>query len=405
MKKSIFRFSFLKKAFVISAFCLGAFFAQQAVADDCHAADIERTLVFNPGDFGSKFYRIPALAVTKDGNLLAVADKRINSMNDLPGDIDVVARISKDMGKTWGDYITIVEHDETGGYGDPALVVDRNSGDVIMICSHGNGLWQEAPAHITVVRSTDNGKTWGEPLDINPMILTTSSDGPQPIKNVLGAFASSGGAVQLDNGRLMFALVVRAKDRQEFYNYAIYSDDGGRTWQVADNPACLDGDEAKIAQTADGTVIMSVRSRKKFGRRSFSYSKDNGKTWSESVKIEDLPDPACNGDFIRYTYGGKDLMLQSLPAAMKINPELKEVPRAVPERADIGIYASEDQGKTWPLFRQITSGPGAYSAMAQLPDGTLGVLTEEGVEDPGPLHQGGYRIWFLRMPITAITGK
>lgn len=285
------------------------------------------------------------------------------------------------------------------------MVVDRNTGDVLVICSHGNGLWQDAPANITVIRSTDNGHTWGEPLNINPMILSPDKDGEQPIKNVRGAFASSGAAVQLADGRLMFSLVVRDRDREGFYNYAIYSDDGGLTWHAADNPATDDGDEAKVAQLKDGTVVMSIRSRKKFGRRTFSYSHDNGKTWSAPEVIEDLLDPACNGDFIVYDHDGKNIVLQSLPAAMKTQPDLKPVKGASPERADIGIYASEDNGKTFPIFRQITWGPAAYSSMAVLPDGTLGVLTEEAVENAGPAHNGGYRIWFLRMPITEITGE
>ena len=65
---------------------------------------IIKSLVFNPGDYGSKFYRIPAIVTTEDGNLLAVADKRIESMADLPGKIDVVARISEDGGCTGALY-------------------------------------------------------------------------------------------------------------------------------------------------------------------------------------------------------------------------------------------------------------------------------------------------------------
>ena len=397
--------SFLRTGCMAVACLASSMVAFTASADDRRPDDVERTLVFSPGDYDSKFYRIPALAVMSDGNLLAVADKRIDKLSDLPGRIDVVGRISTDNGRTWGDFFTILENDSIGGYGDPAVVVDRNTGDVIVICSHGNGLWQDAPANITVVRSTDNGRTWGEPLNINPMILTAEKDGPQPIKNVAGAFASSGAALQLDNGRLMFSLVVRERGRGGFYNYAIYSDDGGHTWQVAENPATGDGDEAKVAQLEDGTVIMSIRSRQKFGHRSFSYSHDRGKTWSEPVLIDDLPDPACNGDFIVCDYNGRQLLLQSMPAVIKIDPDFKPVQGTSLERADIGVYGSFDGGKTFPVFRQITWGPAAYSSMAILPDGSLGVLTEEAVENAGPTHQGGYRLWFLKMPLTEITGE
>ena len=90
---------------------------------------------------------------------MAVADRRINSLNDLPGDIDIVCRRSTDGGHTWGPYITVAEHDSIGGYGDPALVRDRRTGDLLVISLHGQGLWQHEPGQICVSRSTDTALT------------------------------------------------------------------------------------------------------------------------------------------------------------------------------------------------------------------------------------------------------
>lgn len=42
----------------------------------------ERFLLFDKGDGGSKFYRIPAIVTAKDGTLVAVADKRWDSPKD-----------------------------------------------------------------------------------------------------------------------------------------------------------------------------------------------------------------------------------------------------------------------------------------------------------------------------------
>lgn len=275
-----------------------------------------RSLVYSPGDEGSKQYRIPALVVTKDGALLAVADKRINNINDLPGKIDVVARRSTDGGLTWGPHIMIAEHDSIGGYGDPAVVVDRKSGEIIVISTHGNGLWQTTPGHISVSRSTDNGLTWQPAVDINPQILTTDSLGKQPIK-CCSAFATSGRALQLKNGRIIFALITRQPGVENFPVYAIYSDDKGRTWHVSKNPATLDGDESKIVELADGTLLMSIRNRwgsgRHNGKRIFATSRDHGKTWSAPAPGESLHAAACNGSIIRYTHGGKNILLHSLP--------------------------------------------------------------------------------------------
>lgn len=352
--------------------------------------DTYRSLVFNKGDYGSQFYRIPAIVTLPDGTLVAVADKRINSLNDLPGDIDVVCRRSTDGGRTWSDYITVAAHDSIGGYGDPALVRDRRTGDLLVISLNGCGLWSDHPGRISVSRSRDGGLTWQAPVDINPQILTDDPAGVQPIK-CEAAFASSGRALQLKNGRIMFVLVTRRKGVEGFPCYAIYSDDGGHTWKASKTPATLNGDESKVAQLPDGRVMMSIRNRFS-GNRKFSVSDDNGTTWTELPDdYAALHDVACNGDFLSIRHNGRDYLLQSLPAG--------------PWRDNITIYASADGGRTWPYSRLVTAGPGAYSAMTQLADGSIGILTEEGVHDVNDRHHQGYRIWFTCIPLESIFGE
>ncbi len=214
--------------------------------------------------------------------------------------------------------------------------------------------------------------------------------GVQPIK-CEAAFASSGRALQLKNGRIMFVLVTRRKGVEGFPCYAIYSDDGGHTWKASKTPATLNGDESKVAQLPDGRVMMSIRNRFS-GNRKFSVSDDNGTTWTELPDdYAALHDVACNGDFLSIRHNGRDYLLQSLPAG--------------PWRDNITIYASADGGHTWPYSRLVTAGPGAYSAMTQLADGSIGILTEEGVHDVNDRHHQGYRIWFTRIPLESIFGE
>ncbi len=367
---------------IIIASIAGVTAGAQQVHTETWKNGVERSLVFRPGDYGSKFYRIPAITIAPDGTIVAVADKRIENNRDLPGNIDVVARRSKDGGRTWGEYITIAAHDEGGGYGDAALVTDRKSGDIIAIFSHGGGLWGKTPMKICVSRSSDNGLSWSKPVDINPQILTDDPNGKQPIK-CTSAFATSGGALQLKDGRIMFALVTRQDKNPNFPVYAIYSDDGGKTWNVSRNPASTDGDESKIVELADGSLIMSIRNRHG-SLRKFSRSTDRGETWSDPVPVEGLPDPCCNGDIIRYTHGGKDILLQSLPG----DPN---------GRNNVAIYASTDNGKTWKDKKTVVTIPSAYSSMTMLPDGSVGILTEESAN-----NHYSYSIWFTRLPIEEI---
>ncbi len=334
------------------------------------AAPFEGVAVFSKGDGGSAYYRIPALATLPDGTLLAFADKRWEALHDLPGHIDVVCRRSTDGGRTWEAPVTVAATDSLGGCGDPAAVVDRRSGEVLCIFTHGNGLWESTPedhAHIMVARSADGGRTWSVALDITPQLFGAAT----AHADWISAFASSGAAVQLEDGRLMFALVVRR--HAEWYSplevYACYSDDGGYTWTLSENAADYDGDESKIAQRADGTLLMSIRNRHK-GARKFSTSADGGIHWSAPYYNSDLIEPACNGDMIRYRHGDRSLLLHTIP-----NDSV--------DRRNVTLFASDDEGVSWRRVRTVCADASSYSALTVLPDGSVGILTEEAVSDGG----------------------
>ena len=136
---------------------------------------------------------------------------------------------------------------------------------------------------------------------------------------------------------------------------------------------------------------MSIRNRYK-GPRVFSRSTDRGTTWSAPYNVDGLPDPACNGDILHYTAGGRDLLLQSLPDSPN-------------QRENIAIYVSKDGGKSWPRKYRVLDGPAAYSAMTILPDGSIGMLSEEATHDANASHSQGYRIWFTKVPIENILGE
>ncbi|MDE6126431.1 MAG: glycoside hydrolase [Muribaculaceae bacterium] len=349
-------------------------------------ASVSRTAIFSPGEEGSRFYRIPGIVALPSGRIVAVADKRIDSNADLPGRIDVVARYSDDNGITWSGQIPVMTHDEGGGYGDPCIIYDRREAALVVVATHGRGLWDDgglpSPAAITVSRSTDGGLTWSAPTDVSPQFYGTAGSGA-PVEGIT-AFATSGRGLQLADGRLMFALVSR-HDLEKKWGplevHCVYSDDGGRTWSSSGNPVDTDGDETKFVQLADGRVMASVRSRKGQMGRKFCYSSDGGLTWTPAERSSTLIDPACNGEVINWTTpAGRELLLHSLPA-----PD---------GRRDVALWTSEDNGATWQPLRQTSYCHSAYSSMAILPDGTLGMVTEEAC------HSGGLRLFFqnYRLP-------
>ena len=348
-----------------------------------HVAPPEHTLLFARGDGGSKFYRIPALATAADGSLVAAIDKRIETMGDLPNKIDIVARRSEDGGRTWSEPVTVAAHCGDCGYGDPALVVDRTSGDMLCICASGVGLWAstpEVPAGIEVFRSSDHGRTWSGPVSVTSQIYGCGCADTLSCR-WRGAFAASGAALQLRDGTLAFVIAVRTGEPRRLANHVCLSEDGGRTWRALPAAADMNGDEAKLAELADGAWLMSIRNPEG-GRRKYAVSHDRGLSWSQPARWEEMCEPACNGDLIRYTLRSdgfeRDRLLHSIPFDEQT-------------RRRVSLLMSYDEGRTWPVRKTVWDTDAGYSALTVLPDGAIGMLTEVGGWDEG------FDIYFTRI--------
>lgn len=87
------------------------------------------------GDDGVDTYRIPGLATSNKGTLIAVYDIRHNGPSDLQADIDIGMSRSTDGGQTWEPMKVIMDMGEWGGLpqdqngiGDPSILVDRGTG-------------------------------------------------------------------------------------------------------------------------------------------------------------------------------------------------------------------------------------------------------------------------------------
>ena len=55
---------------------------------------------------------------------------------------------------------------------------------------------------------------------------------------------------------------------------------------------------------------------------------------------------------------------------------------AAPKRERLTVRMSDDEGATWSVGRVVHEGPSAYSSLAALPDGTIGLLFEQGDRSP-----------------------
>lgn len=332
---------------------------------------------FQPYDLGSHYWRIPAMVVlhhqkgenaSKNGRVVTMADNRFDHNGDLPNHIDVYERHSDDNGATWSTHKMVVgtdaDHALVGGghgFGDVSLV-ECASGKIVAIMVGGPGYFGSTPSNPivpTIITSTDGGDTWSTPRTLtDELYKTTYKEGA-----VQGSFAGSGRGLMLQrqkdeslNGRIMFAMSHRFANNN-VQEYIIYSDDEGNTWKFSTQSAYSGGDESKLVELADGTVMISVRQG---GQRGYNKSTDGGVTWGTQAKWADISGCACNGDIL---YVNKHVMLHSYPNNGS--------------RKNLTIKASFDDGKSW-SNPYVVCAPGAsYSTMDVTKDGDIAIFYED----------------------------
>ena len=349
---------------------------------------LAHTLLYQPGDYNSANYRIPAVITAKDGSIVAVTDKRKFNEGDLPQDIDIVCNRSTDGGHTWSEPYTIALG--TGynhGFGDCALAWSNDDNGLIAVFVGGPGLWNSTPSNpIRSYKSYsyDNGQTWTEPEDITHFIFGDDCVIPEH-QTWRASFFGSGNGLRTSTGRIMFVAAIREGSAQSLNNYAVYSDDNGVTWQVSGR-ASVAGDEAKVTELVDGRILMSIRHG---GKRWYNISEDGGETWQPNTSTwNDITAPACNGDMIRYT---------SVNQGHDRNRLLHSVPYGT-QRTDVTVYVSYDEGETWPVSKCIVPYSSAYSSLCILPDGTIGLYVEE-----EPNGTSGYSTVFYNFSLEWLT--
>lgn len=334
---------------------------------------LTKTVLFSPGDYGSKYYRIPAIETANDGSLVSVTDRRPFHSGDLPQAIDLYVRRSTDNGKTWSEPIMIAgADDDKNGFGD-AAIVKTQSGKLIVLFVGYKGLWDSShdnPQRQFMVASDNNGISWTKPVEITHFFYGPESKVAET-KDWDAFFITSGRGLCTHDNQVLFAIPTRVRGRKGLSTYTIGSADEGKTWKVMDlkEPATRIGDESKITQLNDSTLLMSVR---RHNKRDIVYGKIENEeiTWDKPVRHEDLTDPFCNGEIMVFTSTkngeDKDRMLHSLCDAKN--------------RSNVSVLLSYDEGKTFPVKKTICPTASAYSTLCVLKDGTIGCYYEDGPE-------------------------
>ena len=324
--------------------------------------------IFVSGTHGYHTFRIPALTVTKKGTVLAFCEGRKGGRGDA-GDIDMVLRRSVDGGETW-EPMQIVWNDGANTCGNPAPVVDRNTGTIWLLMTWNDGKISERRINegqgsrdVWVTHSNDDGLTWAEPVNVS---ATTK----KPDWRWYATGPCHG--MQMKSGRMVVACDHSTGPEHDKWNsHAIYSDDGGKTWLLGGTEPGGFTNESTIVELMDGSLYLNMRSYKGDRRRQVSFSRDGGLTWTEAVADQALIEPRCQGSAIRYTMRpqfDKNRILFANPASEK--------------RDRMTVRVSYDEAKTWKVSRRVYDGPSAYSDLAVLPDYKVGLLYERGEKSP-----------------------
>jgi sialidase-1 len=207
------------------------------------------------------------------------------------------------------------------------------------------------------VTSDDDGVTWSKPTDVSatlkPDEAITTASGP-------------GIGIQLKSGPKAGRLVIpfNSQDaKKNFYNWVAYSDDAGATWKRGEKVPQTEKiqlNEVQVAESTGGGLYLNSRSwRRGPSLRKVSWSQDAGETWTQAAEDAVLTDPICQGSLLRLD----DRTIAFLNAAG-------------PKRANGTLRLTHDDGRTWASSRLTFPGPFAYSSMALLKDGRIGVLYE-----------------------------
>ncbi len=345
----------------------------------------QSSILFNPltDNMGYHNYRIPSLLKTMKGNLIALMEGRVG-MNYDHAKNDIVLKRSKDGGDSWTAPKVILEA------GDNVLMnpvlTQALDGTIILAYIYfpekihsgkrGYGIKQAEPGlqgdkieRFFIIKSTDEGEKWSEPKEIT----TVAKSGKSSLHSICGPGVGITITKGKYRGRVIIPMseTILKKGKKQAYNYALYSDDNGENWKHGNYcPSTKDGqfggNEVQMLELEEGKLMISIRSKK---CRLISRSSDGGETWDPLQKQTDLKDTGCMSPLLRLRWKTEKQpgVIMHVGVTGRLNGR---------RRGNSVIALSYDEGKSWPVQKELYNKEFDYSSLALLDDGTICMLAE-----------------------------
>jgi hypothetical protein len=294
------------------------------------------------------------------------------------------------------------------GYVDQPYVVVTSNGSWVCTLTTGRGLEGQPGQHVVSTVSTDQGKSWSEPVAIEP------EDGPEaswatplltPYGRIYVYYTYNGdGVVTLPNSDKR----IRA-DTHGWYAFR-YSDDGGATWSAQRYRIPIRVTDVDRGNPWRGEVCHFWgidKPKAKDGRVYFAFTKlgkffmQDGEGWviaSENVLTERDPDKLSFRLLPEGERGIRNPELGSVQEEHNLVPLGKEALFCAFRLDGLtpGQSYSRDGGKSWSLPEAMTYGPGKRAFKTPRACPKL-FVTSEGKYLFWFHHHGG-RLWSGRNP-------
>lgn len=359
-------------------------------------------------------YRIPGIITTNSGTLIAVYDNRYAGSKDLQGDIDIGMSRSTDGGSSWEPMKVIMDMGEYGGrsqelngIGDPCILYDNKtntiwvaalwmsgaSADQMLWWASKPGMEPDVTGQFIIVKSTDDGVTWSETINITSQIK-------DPSWQLL--LQGPGRGLTTKNGTLVFPAQFKADigttaiDGGQYtcHSTIVFSNDQGVTWHIG-NGAKSNTTEAQAVELSDGSLMLNMRDDRNrkdktdTNGRAVAITTDLGQTWTTHPSSNSaLPEP--------------NSMASIISAEINFPGEKKKVlffsnPNSKTSRTNMTIKASLDEGLTWPEEYQVEINASecfGYSCLTMMNDKYVGIV-----------YEGVRELYFQKVLIKDILGN